>query len=268
MVSLLSTIKKTLNEKHELPFSVYSSIKEQSLLNVPIVKPLLIVVLSGNKVLGRDNELTCHAGEFIFLSDSPAINMRNIPNAQEYFALLIEFDYQDFDGFQTSGFNNKHYCIGKTTSLLESCLQQFVESSQWAPKQLWSLRKREIIELLCFMGHKEILSMVGQQKIGHRLHDLFCEQRFNELSMAHICNQLAMSESTLRRKLKFEGTSLQEIKDQARLGLGLHLLQTTHHSIGSISQECGYQSQSRFTDRFKGLFGLTPSELRKTKLAD
>ncbi|WP_084683746.1 helix-turn-helix domain-containing protein [Psychromonas hadalis] len=49
---------------------------------------------------------------------------------------------------------------------------------------------------------------------------------------------------------------------------GIHLLQTTHFSIGLISEKCGYQSQSRFTDRFKTLFGLTPSELRKTKMAD
>lgn len=97
---------------------------------------------------------------------------------------------------------------------------------------------------------------------------MFCSQDFHELSIAHICNQLAMSESTLRRKLNSEGTSVQEIKDQARLGRGLHLLQTTRDSIGLIAEKCGYQSQSRFTGRFKGRFGLTPSELRNTKTVD
>jgi AraC-like DNA-binding protein len=75
-----------------------------------------------------------------------------------------------------------------------------------------------------------------------------------------------MSESTLRRKLKLEGTSVQEVKDQARLGLGLHLLQTTRQPISLVAEKCGYLSQSRFTDRFKKRFGLTPSELRKTKM--
>jgi hypothetical protein len=93
MANLLSTIKNALNEKREQPFSVYTSIKEQQLLNVPIAKPLLIVVISGNKELGVDNEQTCHSGEFVFLSDNPSINMRNIPKDKEYFALLIEFDY-------------------------------------------------------------------------------------------------------------------------------------------------------------------------------
>ncbi|MFT5705935.1 MAG: AraC-like DNA-binding protein [Oceanospirillaceae bacterium] len=268
MESLLSTIKNTLNEKRELPFSVYASIKEQKLLNVPIAKPLLIVVLNGDKELGKENELTCHRGDFIFLSDSPAINMRNIPKDKEYFALLIEFDYQDFNGLQVSTSNSKDYFIGKATPELERCLQQFVESALWAPPQVLSLRKREIIELLCYMGHREILSLIANPKTKDRLHEMYIKQGFHELTTQSICERLAMSESTLRRKLKSEGTSVQEIKDQARLGLGLHLLQTTRHSIGLIADKCGYQSQSRFTDRFKGRFGLTPSELRKTKMTD
>lgn len=268
MVTLLSTIKNTLNENGERPFSVYTSIKEQKLLNVPIAKPLLIVVLSGNKELGVDKKLSCNSGEFIFLSDSPSIDMRNIPKDKEYFALLIEFDFQDFNGLQVNVSNKKDYFIGKTTFDLESCLKQFIEVSLWAPKQLWSLRKREIISLLCHMGHDEILTMLGNLKIKDRLHEMFINQGFRELTTEHICEQLAMSESTLRRKLKLEGTSVQMIKDQARLGLALHLLQTSRNSIGVVADKCGYQSQSRFTERFKKRFGLTPSELRKTKMTD
>jgi AraC-like DNA-binding protein len=268
MANLLSTIKNTLLKKHELPFAVYTSITEQKLLNVPIAKPLLIVVLNGTKELGIDNELTCHSGGFIFLSDSPAINMRNIPKDKEYFALLIEFDFQDFNGLQINTSNKKDYFIGKTTSTLEKCLQQFVEISLWAPKNMWSLRKREIISLLCHMGHREVLSLLASPQIKDQLHEMFIEQGFYELTMEQICDQLAMSESTLRRKLKLEGTSVQEIKDQARLGLALHLLQTTQNSINLIADKCGYQSQSRFTERFKIRFGLTPSELRKTKMTD
>tara|TARA_R110001583_G_scaffold150342_1_gene302375 strand:+ start:215 stop:1117 length:903 start_codon:yes stop_codon:yes gene_type:complete len=278
MTSLLNTIKNTLNtveankslseEKGGLPFSVYTSIKEQKLLNVPIVKPLLIVVLNGNKQLGKKHELTCHSGEFIFLSNSPAINMRNIPKAKEYFALLIEFDYKDFNGLQIPPSNEKDHLIAKTTATLEKSLLQFVETSLWAPKDILSLRKREILLLLCHLGHKDILSLLATPKITYQLHDIFLEQGFHEVTTEFICKQLAMSESTLRRKLKLEGTSVVEVKDQARLGLSLHLLQTTTSTIGLIASECGYQSQSRFTKRFKRRFGLTPSELRKTKMTD
>ena len=122
MTDLLLTIKQTIDKKTDLPFSVYTSKREQNLLNVPIAKPLLIVVLSGNKELGKDNEIICNAGNFIFLSDSPAINMRNIPKNSEYFALLIEFDYQDFNGLQISPMNKHQHHIGQTTSVLEECM--------------------------------------------------------------------------------------------------------------------------------------------------
>ena len=268
MTNLLAAIKKIPNDNCDLPFAVYTSFKEQKLLNVPITKPILIAVLSGDKALGKDNEIICHAGEFIFLADSLAINMRNIPKDNEYFALLIEFDHQDFSGLQVNVANKKDHYIGETTPVLEGCLQQFVESSLWAPAEVLSLRKREIITLLCHMGHEGILSLLGNPKIKDQVHEMCVQQSAHDLTIEYICEQLAMSESTLRRKLKSEGTSVQEIKDQARLGLGLHLLQTTRDSIGLIADQCGYQSQSRFTDRFKGRFGLTPSELRKTKMKD
>jgi len=264
--TIKNTIKQAQKEKLELPFSIYTSIHEQNLLNVPIAKPLLIVVFNGEKVLGKQGELLCRADSFIFLADSPAINMRNIPIEKEYFALLIEFDLQDYRGLPINSPYNNHYCIGATTALLEQCLQQFVESALWAPKKIASLRKREILELLCHMGHEEILTMLGNSQVSQRLHALFNQQGFHELALESICEQLAMSESTLRRKLKLEGTSVQEIKDQAKLGLGLHLLQTTQYSISAIAEQCGYQSPSRFSERFKQCFGLTPSELRKTKM--
>ncbi|MFT5997355.1 MAG: AraC-like DNA-binding protein [Glaciecola sp.] len=46
------------------------------------------------------------------------------------------------------------------------------------------------------------------------------------------------------------------------------MLQTPQDSLDMIAEKCGYQFQSRFTDRFKARFGLTPSELRKTKMED
>ena len=118
------------------------------------------------------------------------------------------------------------------------------------------------------MGHEEVLTLLGNLQIKDQLQEMFIKQGFHDLTIENICEQLAMSESTLRRKLKLEGTSVQEIKDQARLGLALHLLQTSPDSIGAIADKCGYLSQSRFTERFKRRFGLTPTELRKTKMTD
>lgn len=265
MKKLINTVKAVNTTDRTLPFAVYSSIKEQHLLNVPVVKPLFIAVLDGDKKLGKEGEIVCRAGDFIFLSDSPAINMRNIPKEKEYFALLIEFEYQDFEGIGAKTVSDKTYSIGEIPIALEKCLQQFVEWSLFSPKELWPLRRKEILHLLYHLGHKDILSMATPHKLGQKIHAILSEQPSADMPLSIICQQVAMSESTLRRKLNAEGTTVQEIKDQVKLGLGLHLLQTTGHAIVYIAEQCGYQSQSRFTSRFKERFGLTPSALRKTK---
>ncbi len=268
MDTLLYAIKHALKKGLELPFSVYSSVHEQKLFNVPVVKPVLIVVLSGDKEIGNTEKAWCHTDNFIFLSDSPAINMRNIPSDREYFALLIEFDHDDFTDLPLSNTRSPEYFIGDTSNALKACLQQFIESAEWASPSIWSLRKKEILMLLHHMGYTQVASQMGAQKVSHQLHDMFMREGFQHTNTEFVCAQLAMSESTLRRKLQQEGTQLQEVKDRARFGLALHLLQTTSDAIGLVADRCGYQSQSRFTERFKNHFGLTPTELRKTKLAD
>lgn len=265
MQNLIKTIKQALVEERLLPFSVYSSVKEQRLLNVPIVNPLFIAVLDGDKVLGKDREVVCHAGDFIFLSDSPAINMRNIPKDNEYFAGI---SIEDVDNSEKKQLLSRGFSVGVISLELEKCLQQFVEWSLYSPSTMWPLRKKELLLLLCHMGHPDILAMAASHNLGQKVSAMLNAQPSLDVSLPTLCQQLGMSESTLRRKLNAEGTTVQAIKDQVKLGFGLHLLQTTKHSIVFIAEQCGYQSQSRFTSRFKGRFGLTPSELRKTKLTD
>ncbi len=291
MKDLICAIKNTLDEGDPLPFSVYSSVKEQQIFNVPVVKPLLIVVLEGEKRLGKASDVICSAGSFVFLSNSAAVDMRNIPGEQEYFALLIEFERRDFEvlpaslretsGLQESGSEgnaskgrdsqvrgSQPYLLGELEAGLEQTLRQFVEWSRFAPAELWPLRRREILQYLYHLGYSDVGDMAGLPGVAHRLHELISANVAEDLSVGALCERLAMSESSLRRKLQAEGTSLQAVKDQARLGLGLHLLQTTRDPIGLVAGRCGYQSQSRFSERFKQRFGLTPSELRKTQLTD
>ena len=148
MNHLLATTKKIILEGADLPFSVYRAVHEQRLLNVPIAKPLLVVVMSGVKELGKHHEIRCSSGQFIFLSDNPAIDMRNIPKSKEYCALLTEFDYDDFDQIPNSRQRKSNYITGEVTRDLEHCLIQFVECTRWAAADIYSSRKKEILGLL------------------------------------------------------------------------------------------------------------------------
>ncbi|WP_426162844.1 helix-turn-helix transcriptional regulator [Pseudoduganella sp. R-34] len=251
-----------------LPFSVYSSVKEQKIVNVPIIRPMLICVLDGSKRLGSKGEIVCPRGSFIVLSNHPSINMRNIPGDGEYLALIVEFEHDDFDCLPPKAARTVPFVQGEIGPVFEKTLQQFVEWAAFAPQAIWAARRREILQLIYHLGHVQVSAVMEPPSLSHRLHSMICVEFGIEMGADVLASRLALSESTLRRKLAAEGTTLQAIKDRARLGHGLHLVQTTFEPIGRVAERCGYQSQSRFTDKFKQFFGITPSELRKTRMRD
>lgn len=75
-------------------------------------------------------------------------------------------------------------------------------------------------------------------------------------------SELAMSESTLRRKLKLEGLSFEHILLETRMHHALMLVQTTPWNMVQIADACGYKSVARFSERFKQRFGTTPARFR------
>lgn len=266
MQQLIETARTIVQEKAALPFSIYSSSAEQCLLDVPVWKPLLIFVLSGQKELGTVDVVNCPSGSFIFLSNTPHIAMRNIPGDVEYLSLIIEFDYTDFDCLKSRKPSTDTFFQGEIESRLELTLQQFVEWSAFAPADMWHLRRQEILQLLVSLGFDQVGSIMEPPTLSHRVHTIISDNMTSSLEVSDLSSMLAMSESTLRRKLSAEGSSFQAIKDRAKLGHGLHLLQSGFDSIGLIAEQCGYSSQSRFTDKFKQLFNITPTELRKTRM--
>ncbi|MEM9602797.1 MAG: AraC family transcriptional regulator [Pseudomonadota bacterium] len=261
---LVASIDRATASNTDVPFSVYTSVHEQRLVDVPINKPLLVVVLRGSKHIGRSPVQVCSAGEFVFLSDSAAVDMRNIPGDERYHALLIEFDYADFDVLPVVAASPTTQVIGVSEAPFLDCLQQWVDSVGWGMPAITAARKRELLAVLSALGFTGLRGLMGRSELSHRLYDLLSREADEEASLAALCRLLGVSESTLRRRLHAEGTGLQAIKDAVRLGRALHLLQTTALPIGVIAGRCGYSSQSRFTARFKARFGLTPSALRKT----
>ncbi|MBI3898780.1 MAG: helix-turn-helix transcriptional regulator [Gammaproteobacteria bacterium] len=80
---------------------------------------------------------------------------------------------------------------------------------------------------------------------------------------AIIADKLDMSEATLRRRLQAEQCRFQDIVVDIRLHHGLALLMTTQQPITQISLACGYDSASRFSERFRARFGTLPSQIRE-----
>ncbi|MBF7688135.1 AraC family transcriptional regulator [Acinetobacter rathckeae] len=265
---LISLAKHVLENSFAVdpPFSIYSAHQVQIIQNVPILKPLLIFVLSGLKAFGKHGDIQCLAGEFILLSASTQMDMRNIPHQEEYFAVLIDCEYADFHDLPQGFGVPKPYVKGEVDPALALALKQFIEISSVAPLVVTSDRKKELLKLIYHAGYSDISNLYKHLTISEKVQSLLCENRLQDYTAEQIASSLFMSVSTLRRKLKRESDCLSEIKHRVRLAHGLHLIQTTHWSIGHIASECGYVSASRFTEQFKHRFGMTPRAIRKTKL--
>lgn len=81
-------------------------------------------------------------------------------------------------------------------------------------------------------------------------------------SLDEIAEQLHMTPQTLRRRLKEEGASFQEIKDQLRRDLAIYYLNDTDISVQEISEKLGFAETSNFHRAFKKWTGSTPRKYR------
>lgn len=268
MNELIEIGLSTVKQYPSLPFSIYCANDEQHIVNVPIANPLLVVVLSGSKTLIDTEEVNCYAGDFVFMANTPQVAMRNIPQNFGYIALLIEFDYTDFECLKYRAGAKKKFIKGQVDPLFKMTLKQFIEWAAVTPPQLWPIRRQELLQVLFSQGFKDLGAIIEPPTLTHKVHTIIAGDLTRDWDASSIATTLAMSESTLRRKLTAEDSSFQLIKDNARLSHGLHLIQSSSQSIGSIAQQCGFSSQSRFTDKFKLLFNTTPTALRKTIMSE
>ncbi|MCY1283233.1 putative HTH-type transcriptional regulator [compost metagenome] len=77
-----------------------------------------------------------------------------------------------------------------------------------------------------------------------------------------VARQLHTSQQTLRRHLREEGTSFQELKDHLRRDLAIYHLGRDTLAIQDIAEQLGFSEPSAFHRAFKKWTGLTPGAYR------
>ncbi|GIZ13240.1 AraC family transcriptional regulator [Pseudomonas sp. NCCP-436] len=80
--------------------------------------------------------------------------------------------------------------------------------------------------------------------------------------LERVAQQLHMSPQTLRRHLREEGTSFQELKDHLRRDLAIYHLGRDELAIQVIAEQLGFSEPSAFHRAFKKWTGLTPGTYR------
>lgn len=77
-----------------------------------------------------------------------------------------------------------------------------------------------------------------------------------------VAQPLNISEATVQRRLKHEGVSYQQIKNEIRCDIAVERLSKTNDSIQDISEDLSFQDPSAFHRAFKKWTGVSPGAYR------
>tara|TARA_R110000772_G_scaffold90157_1_gene186353 strand:+ start:451 stop:1491 length:1041 start_codon:yes stop_codon:yes gene_type:complete len=112
--------------------------------------------------------------------------------------------------------------------------------------------------LMVMSGARDDGSLVARVRamIGHDFSQGFP-------SFERITDALNMSAPTLRRRLKKEGTTFQQLKDECRRDAAMAYLGNSELSINAVAALMGFTDPSAFHRCFKKWTGTTPGEYRQ-----
>ncbi|GAB4199439.1 MAG: helix-turn-helix transcriptional regulator [Wenzhouxiangellaceae bacterium] len=251
--------------------------RTQALAAIPIHEPCVRLVVTGQKEVMLDQRsISVKPGEVVVLPAGTNYQVRQVPDSacQRYHGLTISFSQKVLKHFRLV--YGSHFNELRTPALWHSeapdgLLAEVLSWLQWgrmyaADESINQHRQVAILLLLAKSGLAGNILMNQNASWKQRVTNLLTLDPARSWQVQDVCTRLGISPSSLRRHLQCEKTSFREILEEVRLATGLALLQQTYLQIGNIAEAVGYQSQSRFGERFKRRFGLTPSELRRTRV--
>ncbi|GGK62786.1 AraC family transcriptional regulator [Amphritea balenae] len=140
----------------------------------------------------------------------------------------------------------------------------------FSSKQLTLPRVRDPMELECFLRQSplEVLRRVGENNsLSIQVQRLILNKGLEQApALEEVACCLHMTSRTLRRKLKDEGVSYQQIKDRIRCDTAIRLLTEESLTVAETSELIGFTEQAAFCRAFKGWTGVAPSAYQSGKV--
>ena len=250
--------------------------RAQCLTRMPVRQPTLMIPVAGTKRIRTAGQAyAARPGEMLVLPPGIEIDVDNLPDPRQgrFACAVLVFDAATLTAFgklygaQMGDWAMPPRWQAPGTEELFSAVAGWLAHSRSFAADAMQTRHRmaELLLLLARQGVAGNLLFQSQARLGERVRHMLALDLARQWRLSDLTDRLGMSDSTLRRQLRAEGTPFRELLETVRLDRGMELVMFTDMPISQVAFDCGYLSQSRFAERFRLRFSLSPTELRATQ---
>ncbi|WP_343561076.1 helix-turn-helix transcriptional regulator [Kiloniella sp. b19] len=257
-----------------IDFSVIRQSRSTLFNRIYIQHPSFFLIQKGEKSVGLDRKALVQArtGDIFWVAPGHFYTIRNTVSEEEgYQALACSLSHDfvgrflnqyqgDSSGDATHQGREKIGVCRASSGFLEALDRTRHKDFSHLPDKL---RFHQSAELLLWLKEAGLdVELLAQESLTRRIYRHVAREPEKPWRTADFVELLGMSEATLRRRLRQEGTSLKRVVTDVRLDRALLLLQSTAETVAGIAYACGFSSASHLTTAFKTRFDLLPREIR------
>lgn len=244
---------------------------ELLLSSVYIEHPLLIMVNRGYKIIRWNNqECRVQSGEIVAVSSGQTIDIVNgLSDDGLFFSHQLRCDPRLIATFANHPASSGLRAIPSVMPV-RNLAPEFINTFGNTFKAISdigdippSIVRHRMLELLLWLAQRGVKFTLNEShSLTEQVRRCLAIDPHKIWSASEVAEHMAMSEVVLRRKLAAENTLLRDLMIDVRMTSALRLLQGTDWPISLIASQVGYESASRFAERFRKRFGFAPTAIR------
>jgi len=241
--------------------------------DVYINKPQLVLIQNGSlSITCQEQMVTLQSGEMLVLNSGQTLSLtHHLSENGPFSCAIMAWDHQLLSdaGLHATGFSPPLIAVDTLQVIphIPSAFKQSFTDTHTAI--LWHhglpapITRHRMLEQLLWLSQLGVrYSLQHTESVTQQVRELLINNLHKSFTAAEVAEHLMMNEVMLRRRLAAENCVLRNLMIDVRMTHALRLLQCTDLAISHIAHQVGYESGSRFAERFRKRFGFAPTAIR------